>query len=108
MLHPIPIPGLFVTATDTDVGKTVIAGAIANHFLRAGARVAVSKPIATGCVQRREGLVSEDAELLASCADARFPLHLSAPVRYKEPLAPAVAADRANEPVDWHAIHRSL
>lgn len=108
MLHPIPIPGLFVTGTDTEVGKTVIAGAIANHFLRRGVRVAVSKPVATGCVRRREGLVSEDAEFLASCADARFPLDLICPQRYKEPLAPAVAADRAQQPLDWEAVDRSL
>ena len=38
MLSPITIPGLFVTATDTEVGKTVISGAIANYFLRQGAR----------------------------------------------------------------------
>src|SRR5258706_15477196 len=111
MLRPVPIPGLFVTATDTDVGKTVVAGAIANYFLRQGgsrARVAVSKPVATGCVHRREGLVSEDAEFLASCADAHFPLDLICPQRYKEPLAPAVAADRAKQPLDWTAIDRSL
>src|SRR5829696_9586866 len=108
MLAAITIPGLFVTGTDTEVGKTVIAGAIANYFLRQGKRVAVSKPIATGCVHRREGLVSEDAEFLASCADARFPLDVICPVRYKEPLAPQVAADRANEPVDWPAVDRSL
>ena len=41
MLSPITIPGLFLTATDTEVGKTVISGAIANYFLRQGARVAV-------------------------------------------------------------------
>jgi dethiobiotin synthetase len=108
MLTPIPIPGLFVTATDTEVGKTVIAAAIANYFLRQGAAVAVSKPVATGCVHRREGLVSEDAEFLASCADARFPLDLICPQRYREPLAPAVAADRAKETLDWQAIDRSL
>src|SRR5437867_4100340 len=108
MLHPIPIPGLFITGTDTDVGKTVIAGAIANWFLRENQRVAVSKPIATGCVRRREGLVSEDAEFLASCADARFPLDIICPQRYKDPLAPAVAADRANQPLDWASIDRSL
>jgi dethiobiotin synthetase len=112
MLRPIPIPGLFITGTDTDVGKTVIAGAIANYFLRQRgpdrARVAVSKPVATGCVHRREGLVSEDAEFLASCADARFPLDLICPQRYREPLAPAVAADRAKQPLDWLAIDRSL
>src|SRR3982751_3809616 len=108
MLKPLPIPGLFVTGTDTEVGKTVIAGAIANYFFRQGAAVAVSKPVATGCVRRREGLVSEDAEFLASCADARFPLDVICPQRYKEPLAPVVAADRAKQPLEWEAIERSL
>src|SRR5829696_1987590 len=108
MLAAITIPGLFVTGTDTEVGKTVIAGAIANYFFRQGVRIAVSKPVATGCVHRREGLVSEDAEFLASCADARFPLDLICPQRYKEPLAPAVAADRAQQPLEWEAIDRSL
>src|SRR5688572_9754119 len=108
MLRPVRIPGLFVTATDTEVGKTVIAGAIANWFLRQGANVGVLKPVATGCVVRREGLVSEDAEFLASCADARFPLDLVCPQRYREPLAPAVAADRAQQPLDWETVQRSI
>ena len=64
MLHPIPIPALVITGTDTGVGKTVIAGAIGQWLRRDGRRVAVAKPCATGCVHRREGLVSEDAEFL--------------------------------------------
>lgn len=108
MLQRIPIPSIFVTGTDTEVGKTVIAGAIADWFRRRGARVAVLKPAATGCVHRREGLVSEDAEFLAACADARFPLDLICPQRYEEPLAPAVAAERAKRPLDWEAIDRSI
>jgi dethiobiotin synthetase len=108
MLRPVPIPGLFITATDTEVGKTVVAGAIADHFRRQGLRTAVLKPVATGAVRRREGWVSEDAEFLASCADTPFPLDLVCPQRYREPLAPAVAADRAGEPLDWDAIERSL
>ena len=108
MLQPVSIPGLFITGTDTGVGKTVIAGAIAQWFARRGVPVAVCKPIATGCARRREGLVSEDAEFLASCADARHSLEQICPQRYAEPLAPAVAAQRANEPVDWPRIDRSL
>src|SRR3982750_437405 len=99
MLHPVPIPGLFITGTDTGVGKTVIAGAIANWFSRRGFRGSVCKPGATGCVHRREGLVSEDAEFLAHCADARHPLDLICPQRYVEPLAPAIAAERARKPL---------
>jgi dethiobiotin synthetase len=99
---------LFVTGTDTGVGKTIVAGAIAHWFHQRGARVAVLKPVATGCVRRREGLVSEDAEFLAHCADARHPLDLICPQRYVEPLAPAVAAERAGQPLDWAAIQRSI
>ncbi len=109
MLDRPPIPGLFVTATDTSVGKTVIAGAIAQWFhLREQVRVAVLKPAATGCAHRREGLVSEDAEFLAQCADAKHPLDLICPQRYAEPLAPAIAAQRAKRPLDWEAINRSI
>ena len=108
MLPRIPIPALFVTGTDTEVGKTVIAGGIADWFRRRGARVAVLKPAATGCVKRREGLVSEDAEFLAACADARFPLDVICPQRFVEPLAPAVAAEREGVTLDWDAIARSI
>jgi dethiobiotin synthetase len=109
MLTPLRIPGLFVTGTDTGVGKTLLAGAIASYFAVRGRRVGVCKPIATGCVRRREGLVSEDAEFLAHHADARFPLDMICPQRFAEPLAPAIAAERAGQPVDWptidHVIH---
>jgi dethiobiotin synthetase len=108
MISPVPIPGLFITGTDTDVGKTLIAGAIGQWFARRGAQVAVCKPIATGCPRRREGLVSEDAEFLASAADSRHPLDQICPVRYAEPLAPAVAADREGVPIDWPAIDRAI
>lgn len=108
VVQPLPIPGLFITGTDTGVGKTVIAGAIANWFHRQGHRVAVLKPIASGCEHRREGLVSEDAEFLAECAKTHHPLDLICPVRFAEPLAPAVAAARAKKNVEWDAIQRSI
>src|SRR5439155_13948892 len=88
--------------------KTIVAGAIADWFRRRGRRVAVLKPVATGCVHRREGLVSEDAEFLAACAEARHPLDLICPQRYVEPLAPAVAAEREGRPLDWEAVQRSI
>ena len=108
MLQSPTIPGLLVTGTDTGIGKTVIAGAIADWFRRQHHRVAVLKPAGSGCARRREGLVSEDAEFLALCADARFPLDVICPVRYVEPLAPAIAAERAKEPLDWEAVNRSV
>jgi dethiobiotin synthetase len=108
MLRAANNPGLLITGTDTGIGKTVIAGAIAAWFRKQGSRVGVLKPAASGCVKRREGIVSEDAEFLAHCADAAQPLDVIAPQRFIEPLAPAVAAQRAGVTLDWSAIQRSI
>jgi dethiobiotin synthetase len=108
MLPRAHLPGLFITGTDTGVGKTLVAAGIGDWFRRQGRRVGVLKPVATGCEHRREGLVSEDAEFLAHHADARHPLDLICPERYTEPLAPAVAARRAGRPLDWENVGRAL
>ena len=109
MLDAISCPGLFITATDTEVGKTIIGCAIADWFRRAGAAARRGlQTVATGCAHRREGLVSEDAELLAHFGDVHHPLDVICPQRYAEPLAPAIAAERAKQPLDWEAIQRSL
>jgi dethiobiotin synthetase len=108
MLKPLTIPGLLVAGTDTGIGKTVVAGAIASWLKTSGKRVAVCKPCGSGCVHRREGLVSEDAEFLAHCADTRFSLDVICPQRFVEPLAPAIAAERAGVQLDWEAIQRSI
>jgi len=102
--------GLFITGTDTGVGKTVVAGALAAMLHRGGVDVGVMKPVATGCVRRREGLVSEDAEFLAYAAEAPEPLDEICPIRLAEPLAPSVAAARAKIQIDlapmWEAWRR--
>ncbi len=107
-LARLPIPGLFITGTDTSVGKTLVTAAIASFLRHRGLRVGVCKPIATGCVRRREGLVSEDAEFLAHHARTPFPLDIVCPQRFAEPLAPAVAAQRAGEEISWPTIDRAI
>lgn len=97
--------GWFVTATDTGVGKTVISGALAWLARHHGRRVGVFKPVATGCRHDvRLGLVSEDTEFLAHCAESGETLEVITPVRYAGELAPMVAARREHRPVDWTAI----
>ena len=107
MAHKVPFEsarGVFVTGTDTEVGKTVAAGAIAHQLRKTGNTVGVFKPIATGCQPRREGLVSSDVEFLAHCSDTISPLEQINPVRYREPLAPIVAAERAQIEIDWDSV----
>ncbi|NLX12916.1 MAG: dethiobiotin synthase [Phycisphaerales bacterium] len=97
--------GWFVTGTDTNVGKTVIAGALARLLRERGRKVAVFKPIATGC--RRDlhlGLVNGDTEFLAHCADTDQTLEEITPVRYAGDLAPLVASERQQHPINWSAV----
>lgn len=102
---PGSTPGWFITGTDTGVGKTVIAGALALLLREAGRRVGVFKPIATGCRRDlRLGLVSEDAEFLAHCAESEETIETINPVRYAGELAPMSAARHHRRPIDWEAI----
>jgi len=96
--------GLLVTGTDTGVGKTVVAAAIARWFYMRELRAEVFKPAASGCRRQRGDLVSEDAEFLAAWSESARPLHEIAPVRFAEALAPNVAAMHSGESVDLDAI----
>ena len=111
-LPPLPqLRGLFVAGTDAEVGKTLIAGAIARSLRKGERGVEVFKPVATGSRHTREGLVSSEAEFLAACAESRRTLAEIAPVRYAPRVTPTVAGERAKRPVDLDAIfdaYRSL
>lgn len=96
--------GLFITGTDTGVGKTLVTGAIARLLSNAGKKVGVLKPVASGCRHDREGLVSNDAEFLAVCAETDYPLSIITPVCYKTPAAPIVCAEIERRPIDFEAI----
>ncbi len=104
--------GLFITGTDTAVGKTLIAGAIARSLCRSGTHgqdaqaggAEVFKPVASGCRRVSGTLISEDTEFLAWAGDSSRPLAEITPVRYTQPVAPNVAAARSDRPVDLDAI----
>ncbi len=98
------LTGLMIVGTDTEVGKTLVAGVIARHLRRLGRKVAVFKPAATGCRRGRGQLISPDAEFLAACADSSQKLCEIAPVRYSAALAPNVAAEIEGRPVDLETI----
>jgi len=78
---------LFITGTDTGVGKTFVACALARALRARGVRVAVMKPIETGVTGE-----PEDALRLRAAAEDPAPLDDICPYRLRAPLAPAVAA----------------
>ena len=95
--------GLFVTGTDTGVGKTVVACALAAWARHQGVDVGVMKPVATGGRFLANGTpgrwVSDDARRLAAAADVDDPWSLINPICFKEPLAPWTAARRARRAI---------
>jgi dethiobiotin synthetase len=92
--------GIFITGTDTGVGKTFVACALAVFLRDAGYRVGVMKPAETGCAQSDGTLMPEDAILLKEASGCGEPIEKICPYRLPEPLAPSVAAERAGVKID--------
>lgn len=82
--------GLFITGTDTGVGKTIVACALAAELVRRGMHIAVWKPAETGW-DSSAGETS-DAARLRRAARSTAPLEEICPYRLSKPVAPAVAA----------------
>ncbi|MBU9888339.1 MAG: dethiobiotin synthase [Candidatus Omnitrophica bacterium] len=98
--------GIFITGTDTDVGKTVVASGLAMVLKARGLKVGVMKPVATGCYGGDGRLVSHDAAFLMEAAQNEYP-PLSCPSRFRNPLSPNVAALLEKREVDVAGILRS-
>lgn len=96
--------GIFITGTDTGVGKTVVAGGLACALKREGLDVGVIKPVETGCIETDEGLIAPDADFLINITGVKDKIDLVAPYRFKEPLAPSVAAEIEGREIDIEKI----
>lgn len=83
--------GIFITGTDTEVGKTVVSAGLALVLRERGVKVGIMKPIATGCYGTDERLISHDAAFLMEAAENQYP-PLHSPARFRNPLSPNVAA----------------
>jgi dethiobiotin synthetase len=105
--------GLFITGTNTEVGKTHVAAMIARQLVLEGRRVGVYKPVASGCRITASGLVSDDAEKLWRAAGRPGDFARVCPQQFHAPLSPPLAAAREGRSIDrallrtgldyWHA-----
>jgi len=96
--------GLFITGTDTEVGKTYVAALIARALRAAGHRPGVYKPAASGCQQRQDTLVCDDAVALWEAAGRPGELERVCPQRFRAPLAPHLAARAEGKRLDPHLL----
>ena len=95
---------LFVTGTDTGVGKSTISCALLAAWRRSGKAVAGFKPIETGCKAAADGtLIPEDALRLARAAGDPAPRPDCCPIRFGVPASPEAAAKAEARTIDLGA-----
>lgn len=96
---------LFITGTDTGIGKTTVLSAVVAALHRQGWRVGVLKPVETGCDLGPDGRpLPQDAAQLRYFSGCQLDLRTICPVALKEPLAPLVAARREGVSIDVNQI----
>jgi dethiobiotin synthetase len=97
---------LFITGTDTGVGKTRIAGGLCAAFVAAGRRVAAMKPVASGCEPTADGLRNEDAMTLLRAMNVRASYAEVNPYAFAPAIAPHIAAAEAGCRIDFDLLDR--
>jgi len=88
--------GVFVTGTDTGIGKSLASAALLSALNASGRRACGMKPVASGCRTTPAGLRNEDAELLIAHSAGAPEYALVNPYAFAEPIAPHLAARAAS------------
>ena len=100
--------GVFITGTDTGVGKTVIAAGLVRGLVAQGLRVAVMKPVASGAEHTPEGLRNEDALKLIAASNVPASYGNVNPYCFEPAISPHIAAKEAGIAIDQRQIRRSF
>jgi dethiobiotin synthetase len=98
----------FITATDTDAGKTFVACALTQAWINNGKKVSAYKPVAAGCRLVDNVLINEDAELLYHFSNCKQSIQEINPIALAEPIAPHVAANRVNREISLEEVEQGF
>jgi dethiobiotin synthetase len=96
--------GLFITGTDTGVGKTEVACALLRAARRFGAKAVGMKPVAAGARRVRSEWVNADVRDLIEASAVRVPKRLCNPYLFAAPIAPHLAAESARMRIDLQQL----
>jgi len=95
---------IFITGTDTGIGKTWFSQALVQALVRSGHRVAVMKPVASGATKANGVLRNEDALMLQRVANVEAPYEQVNPYCFEPATAPHLAARDAGVSIDLQTI----
>ncbi|NMP15321.1 dethiobiotin synthase [Thalassotalea sp. Y01] len=97
---------LFITATDTDAGKTLFATALIQGLVQRQKKVQAFKPVSAGCERVNGELVNGDAKSLFYAANMGQSIQSINPIAYQEPIAPHIAAASSGESITVSKIQQ--
>jgi len=101
------VKGVFITGTDTGVGKTLVGAGLAALFKERGFDMGVMKPVESGCRRENGCLIPEDAILLKEMVSSQDELELINPYALEHALAPALAAEIEGVEIRLEVIKRA-
>lgn len=99
---------IFVTGTDTEIGKTLVSTGLIAALQQQGLKVAAMKPVASGCDATPAGLRNADALALQQQADVAADYAEVNPYAFAPPIAPHIAAAQAGQSIDFALIQSQL
>ena len=102
------IKGFFITGTDTEVGKTIVATALVRALVTRGLRVAAMKPVASGSQRTPQGLRNDDALALMAASNIPAPYERVNPYCFEPAISPHIAAEEAGIAIDLAHIRRNF
>ena len=94
---------LFITATDTDIGKTSVCAGIAHSLKKSGIDVGIMKPFACG-VKQKTGFSSIDLSILSNAANVSDPEEFVNPFFFPIPTSPYTAAKNLGVKIDINHV----
>lgn len=102
------IKGLFITGTDTGVGKTFIGAGLARALFEKGLKVQPRKPAESGCLILGGELFPADGMAYHTAVNASVPLELITPYRFEAALAPPQAAQLAQQELTLDRLQHAV
>lgn len=91
---------LFITATSTGIGKSVVTACILNALIRDGHKVFPFKPVQSGCLKTVDDLNANDALLLKHASSCEAPIQEINPYSFRQPVSPHFAARQEEALID--------
>lgn len=99
---------IFITGTDTEVGKTLVSRALIMALVKLNYRVSGFKPIAAGCEKTEQGMINEDATALQQVSNVDLTYTEINPFALVLPTSPHIAAKRESITIDFDVLDKNL